>query len=730
MAAMARTGLGETVGAKRTAALNGGVIMVSTRPRNGQSAADTVAAARTAHPLRGARRRSMLGYGMLMAALTLFGATSSASALIITGGPTYTLPGGGSCSMGGVASATGGATISCTGVNLAAHTKVYFGIRNASNVNGNTMTGSAPTASSPAVFRYLSNTGTAITYSSATTINDTLNGPQNVTNRLLLTSTAGTATVVAAGGTPANNGNGDIQAVFQVGSASFTVRADVQASNAIFPTLGVNAIPNVYDPTRTASGAGPQEISIVDVAFYYSDCGDGIIDSPEQCDEGSGVNGSASSCCTATCDFRPAVEVCRPGAGTPCDANETCTGASAICPSDDAPINLGVVCRGGSGDVCDENETCTGVPGAGCPADDALAKVGLVCRVGSVGDICDENETCTGSPGATCPPDDAPGKINLICRPGSGDICDPEERCTGLSGQGCPPNVVSNPTTVCRVGSGDICDPTETCTAIPGQPCPSDGVASAGTQCRAAAGSCDVAEQCPGSAGQTCPNNGFAPSGTTCDADSSVCTNDECNGSNVCVFASNVDCEDGNACTQDTCDAQNGCVSTGQPSNTCASASRAQLKIKNSSPDTRDSVKFIWNGGPSLIADMGDPTQTTRYELCLYDSRGIQMAMGVPPGAGWATVGLPSSPKGYKYKDIAAQSDGIKQIKTKASNLDKAKVSVVGKGLQLPDTAALPLQYPITAQVYASDGMCWQAQFGGAETRKNDAEKFSAKTPP
>jgi len=388
------------------------------------------------------------------------------------------------------------------------------------------------------------------------------------------------------------------------------------------------------------------------------------------------------------------------------------------------------VCRGGSGDSCDENETCTGLPGAGCPADDALAKAGVACRVGSVGDICDLNEACTGAPGATCPPDDAPGKINLICRPGSGDICDPDERCSGVPGQGCPPDTVSNPTTVCRVGSGDTCDPTETCTAIPGQPCPSNVVAPAATECRAAAGSCDLAELCNGTAGQPCPNDGFAAPGTTCDADSSVCTNDSCNGSNVCLFASNVDCEDGNTCTQDTCDAQNGCVSVGQPSNTCASASRAQLKIKNSSPDTRDSVKFKWNGGPSLIADMGDPTQTTRYELCLYDSRGIQMAMGVPPGAGWVTVGSPGSPKGYKYKDSAALSDGIKQIKTKASNLDKATVSVVGKGLQLPDTAALPLQYPVRAQVYASDGMCWDAQFGVAETRKNEAEKFSAKTPP
>ena len=67
-----------------------------------------------------------------------------------------------------------------------------------------------------------------------------------------------------------------------------------------------------------------------------------------------------------------------------------------------------------------------------------------------------------------------------------------------------------------------------------------------------------------------------------------------------------------------------------------------------------DSVKFLWKGGPSLVPDMGNPTQTTTYELCIYDSRGVQMAMGVPPGAGWSPLGSPNSPKGYKYNDSTA----------------------------------------------------------------------------
>lgn len=274
-----------------------------------------------------------------------------------------------------------------------------------------------------------------------------------------------------------------------------------------------------------------------------------------------------------------------------------------------------------------------------------------------------------------------------------------------------------------------MCDPAEFCTAVPGQTCPANAVLPAGTQCRASAGQCDVAEQCTGTAGQLCPANGFKPASTPCDADSSVCTLDACNGSGACLFSSNLNCEDGNVCTQDSCDPQDGCVSVGAPSTNCVSPVKAILKLKDRPDDTKDGVKFIWRGGPALVANMGDPTQSTRYELCIYDSGGVRMAMGVPPGSNWRLVGVASSPKGYQYKDITSQHDGIKFITIKGSNLYKAKVKVIGKGGQLPDNAMLPFDYPITAQLYASDGMCWEAQFDQTQTKKNTSTGYTGATP-
>ncbi|MEO8601405.1 MAG: hypothetical protein ABI629_02405, partial [bacterium] len=193
---------------------------------------------------------------MWLAALVLLSVSSSASALIITGGPTYSLPGGGTCSVTGTPCTAGGALMTCSGVSLSSHTKVYFGVRTASNVNGQTMTGAAPAASSTAVFRILSTTSSTITYSSTTTVTSAFIAPaaQTVTNRLLLTLTSGSASVVATSGTPANSPtNGDINNVFQINSgSSFQVRVEMLASDTSFGLSA--ACSGVYDPSHATFG--------------------------------------------------------------------------------------------------------------------------------------------------------------------------------------------------------------------------------------------------------------------------------------------------------------------------------------------------------------------------------------------------------------------------------------------------------------------------------------------
>src|SRR5438270_10204234 len=164
--------------------------MASDRSRRGQSAEHTGAVRVVKHRLW--RPRTILAR---TAVAVLAGLAPRASALTITGGPVYTLPGGSSCSLSGTAtSASTGGTWTCTGVNTSAHTHVYFGMRVDTNANGNTMTGTTgPTTSSSSIFSSVTGTtSSSVTYDSSTTsVADQIHGTQTVTNTLVL-STGGT----------------------------------------------------------------------------------------------------------------------------------------------------------------------------------------------------------------------------------------------------------------------------------------------------------------------------------------------------------------------------------------------------------------------------------------------------------------------------------------------------------------------------------------------------------
>lgn len=100
---------------------------------------------------------------------------------------------------------------------------------------------------------------------------------------------------------------------------------------------------------------------------FFNDliCGNGTLDSPEECDEGAD-NGEEFSCCTDSCEFVAAATECGASLGI-CDVAEFCDGANPTCPVD-VFVGAGVECRGAT-DICDVAETCTGSTAA-CPPPD------------------------------------------------------------------------------------------------------------------------------------------------------------------------------------------------------------------------------------------------------------------------------------------------------------------------------------------------------------------------
>jgi hypothetical protein len=166
---------------------------------------------------------------------------------------------------------------------------------------------------------------------------------------------------------------------------------------------------------------------------------------------------------------------------------------------------------------------------------------------------------------------------------------------------------------------------------------------------------------------------------------------------------------------------------------------KSSLQIKNASDDTMDSLKWKWSKGEATdLGDFKTPTADgVTYRVCLYDSStaGPLLEADIPNGgvvpscAGkpcWKATGT----SGFKYKNKAATSSGITDVKLKAGLAGKASVQVKGKGVLLrpPATAALS---NVVVQLLITDGAtteCFKTTFANAEIIQDD-ESFKVKGP-
>jgi len=164
-------------------------------------------------------------------------------------------------------------------------------------------------------------------------------------------------------------------------------------------------------------------------------------------------------------------------------------------------------------------------------------------------------------------------------------------------------------------------------------------------------------------------------------------------------------------------------------------SNKSSLQLKKSG-GTKDKLTFRWNKGAATnLVDLGNPSSTTTYTLCVYDQTAnvsslIVQAL-VPPG-GTCHNGKPcwkSTSKGFRYSDRGAGNDGIKTINLKSGTAGKAKILVKGQGvgLGLP-TLPLNQNQAVIAQMKnnRNAGECWEARFSSPAT-KNDVEQFKDK---
>jgi cysteine-rich repeat protein len=185
------------------------------------------------------------------------------------------------------------------------------------------------------------------------------------------------------------------------------------------------------------------------------------------------------------------------------------------------------------------------------------------------------------------------------------------------------------------------------------------------------------------------------------------------------ILESDEECDDHNRAAGDGCSAycrSEACSWIPQPA--CRSSvtpGQSQLQIADAAypNDRKDQLKWKWNkGAATTLAELGDPSTTTSYVLCVYDNSQLVMSRAAPAGGdcGGKPCWRPSAKK-VQYSDRLLTPSGIQKLTLSPGGIGKAKIALQARGQNL-QSPSLPFAGPVTVQLVATDtGLCWGATF-------------------
>jgi hypothetical protein len=144
----------------------------------------------------------------------------------------------------------------------------------------------------------------------------------------------------------------------------------------------------------------------------------------------------------------------------------------------------------------------------------------------------------------------------------------------------------------------------------------------------------------------------------------------------------------------------------------CVQASQGGLAVR--SGPTRRTIVWSWRRGPLMpLASLGDPTAAdgATYAICIRSDAGLVFRQEVAPSgtcAGrpcWRALG----DRGFAYKNARA-SDAVSVLRVLASGRTGSQIAATLKGSTA--FASLPSASPLTLQVEATSGPCFNATLG------------------
>src|SRR4029077_5215187 len=110
---------------------------------------------------------------------------------------------------------------------------------------------------------------------------------------------------------------------------------------------------------------------------------------------------------------------------------------------------------------------------------------------------------------------------------------------------------------------------------------------------------------------------------------------------------------------------------------TPVAAGAAALTLRNRDGETKDTLAWKWGKGAATdLTDFGDPTTTTRYDLCLYDGTSTFVAGAAAP-AGGTCAGRPcwrAKSGGYRFTQKDLVPNGLGSLDLKSGVAGKARI--------------------------------------------------------